>query len=312
MTTGRPKRNPVETLKTKVYMAYVCQHTKIQSGHRLEELFDEKRIVIKEDGTRQGSNKWKRFKKGIHTPSDSSRNQVYAQIGMQEQLEAVFNQPLWDAMEAGNFEPSHWMKFYQALPLNIQSTIFKSNTDSKQKLQLKKIRLSTINKLLKLWSNDAFACLVALSRDSSAETDFYASNELPFFISKYLQYLLKFTLYQKFSEEIWCYFQKYIIPNSKLADSEVWQNTYEYDMQVGDSMLWSVLLAEDVLGITSDKAKHSFLFWRLQGNLDLINHELFKLREKSDFNLYKGDDGLLWLIDKINQDLPKKEQIQLN
>lgn len=295
-------------------MDYVCHLAHISfTGYQLESYFEPERIQIKDDGTRIRSSKWERFVSGIHTPSSTTRKTIYSKLGHEMELETFFNHPLWLALATGDFDNQYWMDFYQTLPLDIQQLIFKKNNTTGQPLVLKKIRLAIIKAILKFWNNDAFACLIALSRDKSADIDFFAKDKLPYFIHKYLQYLFEMSSFSRFSHELWEYFQVHIVPNSIMSHSNkaLWNKVdgYQKTIKYSQSMGINYLMAEDVLIIRSDQIGKLFLYWKLFGDIDLINHELHQANSTEKYQLPNTEYGLKWLIQQMNKDLPKSKHI---
>ncbi|ANB24602.1 hypothetical protein A6F57_04885 [Alteromonas stellipolaris] len=314
MTIGRPKRNPIEAIKTPAFMGYVCHLAQISyTGYQLESYFEPERIQIKDDGTRIRSGKWDRFIAGTHTPSKTARDTIYSKLGHKDALEMYFNHPIWVALAAGEFDSQYWMNFYQTLPIDIQKLIFKKNNTSGQPLVLKTIRLPTIKSILKFWNDDAFACLVALSRDSSVNIDFFAKRELPFFVHKYLQYLFEMSFFSRVTKELWEHFQHYIIPNSilSLSHHDLWteNDCYHKTMTYSRAMGVNYLKAEDVCIINSKRSGNLFLYWKLFGNLKLINQELNEAFHSKNYRLPDSNKGLKWLIKQMNKHLPKSEHI---
>lgn len=314
MTVGRPKRNPIEAIQTQAYMDYVCRLAQISfTGYQLESYFEPQRIQVKDDGTRIRSGKWDRFITGAHTPSQTARETIYSKLGHKDALETFFNHPLWVALAAGDFDSQYWMDFYQTLPLDIQKLIFKKNNATGQPLVLKKIRLSTIKAILKFWNHDAFACLVALSRDNSVSIDFFAKEDLPYFVHKYLQNLFEMSFFSRFTQALWDHLQTYIIPNSLLSFShqDLWTKDggYQKTIQYSSAMGVNYLKAEDIFIIGSRHSGELFLFWKLFGDLELINDELHEAFNSEKYQLPDSENGLKWLIQQMNKHLPQSEHI---
>jgi hypothetical protein len=69
------------------------------------------------------------------------------------------------------------------------------------------------------------------------------------------------------------------------------------------------LKAEDVFIITSKRSGDLFLYWKLFGNIKLINQELNEAFHSKNYLLPDSDKGLKWLIKQMNKHLPKSEHI---
>tara|TARA_B100002049_G_C16067302_1_gene371081 strand:- start:1218 stop:1457 length:240 start_codon:yes stop_codon:yes gene_type:complete len=69
------------------------------------------------------------------------------------------------------------------------------------------------------------------------------------------------------------------------------------------------LKAEDVCIITSKRSGDLFLYWKLFGNIKLINQELNEAFHSKNYLLPDSGKGLKWLIKQMNKHLPKSEHI---
>tara|TARA_R110001583_G_scaffold192065_2_gene358195 strand:+ start:6298 stop:7200 length:903 start_codon:yes stop_codon:yes gene_type:complete len=293
----------------------VCQVAELPfSGYPLELFFEPLGVRTQANGTKIRSSKWDRFINGSHTPSQATRRVIYTKIGFESSLEAYFEHPIWRALAAGDFDSQYWMSFYKTLPLSIQFLIFKKNNQSGNPDTLKFITRKTVADILQLWSDEAFACLIALCRDKSVKVDMFYKQDLLFYTHKYMQYLLEISSFCHFANELWEYFQTYIVPNSLLEtckdglwrrdNREVW--IYSMTMRVYYS------LARKLNIVRSEQSGRLFLYWKIFGNSNLINRELDAVNEATDTQNHQLPDsycGLKWLIKEMNKHLPKKERI---
>jgi hypothetical protein len=315
LNIGRPKRNPIETLMTKSFIINVCQVAELPfSGYPLELFFEPLGVRTKENGTKIRSSKWDRFINGSHTPSQTTRRVIYTKIGFESTLEAYFEHPIWTALAAGSFDSQYWMSFYKTLPLSLQLLIFKKNYKAGNPDTLKVITRKTVEDILQLWSDEAFACLIALCRDKSVKVVMFYKQDLLFYTHKYMQYLLEISLLCHFANELWDYFQTHIVPNSLLETCKdgLWRRDNREVWIYSTTMRVYYSLAQELNIVRSEESGRLFLYWKIFGNVNLINRELDAANDTKDSQKYHFPDsyhGLKWLIKEMNKHLPKKEHI---
>ncbi|MEL4287456.1 hypothetical protein ACE02Y_20170 [Shewanella xiamenensis] len=312
---GRLPRNRVEILRTRVLMEKVCAYAGIAvKGYQCERLFEPGTITRKDDGTRMRSCKWDRYLLGTHSPSPQTLKKVYDHMSppQAKALQVFYEHPMWVALADGPLDADYWQRFYQSLPISIQQLIFKRNTSGSQPKSLKIIRESTVQGLLRIWNHDAFACLLALCRDKSVTVDFQAQQSLSFAVHKYVQYLL-ISDFSHIPMLLWTYFEQVIVEDSRLSQChlDLWQGGFEQTFRYAQAMLSFLLAAEDLGIVGSLKSQQLFLYWKLQGDTQLINQELAQAFSDPHGVLPETKLGLNWLIAKMNKHLAKHQQVSI-
>ena len=308
MAVGRPKNDPIVKIRAQAFVAYACHLLGIDnSGYLLNEHLQQQSNGVQTSH----NNKWERIKRGDHLPSLTSRNEVYHAFGFEDELEPFFNHPIWSALKAKNIGKDHWQAFYRILPLDIQYHIFSKNTESDQSLNTALITSSKLKQILMLWNDDAFACLIALCRDKSIEFERSASLKISFYVSKYLEYWLRKAYLRDCANETWQYFQRYIVPGSIFSkhDHTLWQGGFNTLHQSSQASSAYFLIAEDLGLIRTPACQKLYFYWKTMGNIKRINEELLEAYNTTRYKPPDTELGLKWLIQKMNQHLPKKQQI---
>jgi hypothetical protein len=163
---GRPKRNPIEAIKTKVYMSEVCFRAGLAfKGCQLEAHFEPDKIVEGKSGLQQRSCKWDRYINGTKSPSPKQIEKIESRYPSKT-LAYLRSMPLWDALKAGEQNEAQWVNLYKSLRLSLQRHIFVTSAAiGTEPFQRKKLRKSAIDAILREGDLDALACLIALMRD---------------------------------------------------------------------------------------------------------------------------------------------------
>nr|WP_193988100.1 hypothetical protein [Lelliottia steviae] len=123
---ARPSRDPIEKLKTQMFMRYLCTELKLPLfGPALAEFFD---------GSRRASSKWKRYIDGEKTPSAGTikglLNRITCKFNDKEVTELLTDfwfSPLWKALKAEAVDSSYWKSFYKNMPVRFHKYVFDKN-----------------------------------------------------------------------------------------------------------------------------------------------------------------------------------------
>ncbi|MGR3972727.1 hypothetical protein [Shewanella sp. 1180_01] len=72
---------------------------------------------------------------------------------------------------------------------------------------------------------------------------------------------------------LWMYFEQVIVADSRLLQCQLdlWQGGFEQTFRYAQAMLSFLMAAKDLNIVGSIKSQQLFLYWKLQGDTQLIN-----------------------------------------
>ena len=111
---GRPKRNPVEKLRTRTFMNFLCWHANIAfTGYQLEHHFEPEHIKLNKKSDLQVRRcKWDRYVNGTATPNKDTCILIKSRY---PHSLCCFDSPLWQALKAGEQTEDYWSDFYKSV-----------------------------------------------------------------------------------------------------------------------------------------------------------------------------------------------------
>jgi len=308
---GRPPRNPIEYLRTRVFMFEVCRIARVEfKGYQLEKYFEPEKISKKADGTVKRPCKWDRFVSGAKSPSPDTLKLIFKKSPNNTFLKELYYSPIWTALAAGNHDDNYWLTFYKSLRFNIQKVLF--NSKSNIPYQRNTLQNKSIDVIFRQWDFQALACLIALTRDKKFSLTFPEYDNAEVAIYHLLLHSCSYSCFIEFVDEIWNYMKQHIINRQRnfIFHKDLWDDNVETTMKYIVGLSSNIYLAEDLDLISPGKLTSEFMFWKHKGNTKLIIEEMLEARQVEKYKLKDSHRGLKWLVGKLNQSLPKSRKIE--
>jgi len=314
MKIGRPPTNPAEKLRVKILMtAMNMQNESLKTGYQLERYFNPERLKYI-DGETKRSGKWDHYRKNGTKPSSS----VLVKINKEYPWAyAYYESNLWKVLQCGEQSKSYWSEFYLSCNAELQRICyrFKSYTAG-DFLKNKSKKQKSLDKLFKIGTLDALACMIALLResiddDSPFEYDaietavfnmiFWNIGEAPFF--QHLEELYEFLLEHIFVNEDhkfrWLRSTPWTLTQKNVYDRTSTNNN-------------NILLAEDIGLISTRLEIRQFIYWKHKGDNHLIVKEMAEALYQNEYAIPDSKHGLKWLIKKLNKTRDNDQKLSLD
>lgn len=269
---GRPERNPVEEIKTKLLMYYLCEELCIEkSGTALSHYFE---------GTRRASSKWKRFLEGVRTPSVGTIQLLLNKLNCKQNtadfgriFSGLWNSPLWAALQAGQQESEYWLMFYKSMPVRFQKHVFYSGSSFSDSFKRRYPRQSEVISIEKHSDLDGFAFLIALARDSRINNLGLYVHTLDLSLYRLFYAFCQHQPFKFFCTHLWVYFQKHIVMQDRhvfgLLEETRWQESEIEVVENRERDAYYLRLAEKAGFISNNGQARQFLFYFHTGNSEI-------------------------------------------
>ena len=308
---ARPKRNPVEKIKTKMLIHFLCEKLCIEhSGAALSHFFE---------GTRRASSKWKRFVEGDMTPSIGTINLILNKLkSLQDDGDFakyfydLWHSPLWTVLNAGRQESEYWTKFYKSMPVRYQRHVFDNGSSFNDSSKRRYPRHSEVLSIEKFGDLEGFAFLIALARDSIDENLGLYIHTLDLSIYRLFFAFCQHHPFKPFCIELWKYFKDHIILQDRflfrLLDITRWQELDDKVIELIELDDYYLNIAEKIGFISNHQQARQFLYYFHTNNAVNISNELEEF--------YSNESGsythLSILAKKLNSLRKKNERIVID
>lgn len=261
---GRPERNPVEEIKTKLLIYYLCEGLCIEkSGAALSHYFE---------GTRRASSKWKRFLEGKRTPSVGTIQLLLNKLKHQQDTEEfgstfaqLWNSPLWVALRAGQQSNEYWIQFYKSMPVRFQKHVFDSGASFSDPFKRRYPRQSEIIAVEKHSDLDGFAFLIALARDSRINNLGLYNRALDLSLYRLFYAFSQHQPFKHYCIQLWHYFNKHVVIDDRTVFSKLdikrWQETDYEVLENTERDAYYLRVAEKAGLISNNLQARQFLFY---------------------------------------------------
>ena len=115
---GRPKKCPIQIMRTKTLCRSLCYEQKIPcNAYQFEKVFETTTYVPREDDTIQRKQKFYRLFNGVHTISESTLKQISEMENTENSL-ALYYSSLWEALSPHNTDFEDGIISYDSLYLD--------------------------------------------------------------------------------------------------------------------------------------------------------------------------------------------------
>lgn len=264
---AKPKRDPIESIKTRCFIYGFCALADIEmSGPELS-LYVEK--------TRKNSSKWHRFIAGETTPSEGTVNLMLARLATfkgQEsanKLRQLFDSSIWLALAVNFVENIKRSEFYKTLPPSIQSAVLTPVSPFDNRVVLYKYpNASTIKKIERNGSLDALACLMAMLREDDLSEESFAATHIDLAAYRLLLSFFQHPHFNYVHAELWQHIRKYVLQHDEKTRRKMgigfWDMSAEDVAQVieQDRELIEVAKQAKIISIQEDINPFLHLFYR--------------------------------------------------
>lgn len=166
---GRPRRQPYESLRTRMYMAKEAQYAGVEfRAAALRKHFEAQRGAAESDDLPKRVRRWEGWCRGTHSPSPQWRLWIESHFSPEQQqyLIAFYSLPMWDALR-DEVSEEEWIKLARRLPADLSKRLL-GDSPSGQQLRQGHPRLDCTISAAKRWGNlTAVTFLIILLRSGS-------------------------------------------------------------------------------------------------------------------------------------------------
>lgn len=295
------RKNPVDSLKSMTYGREICRRAGIKpTGYQIELFLSGGKL--KRDsltGKVKRSCKWDRILSGKRLPNQTTIDEVGKVL---PECNIFLDLPLWEAIHAGEKNFSYWKAFYKKLPPQLQKYIFKSSSGYVNRDKRKRIIEPTVNAICRFGNVDALACLIAFYREMKIDNPLIEPIWLEFPIRSLFLTTCTYAPFSFVQHELLSYLLKYIftLPSESRFTPNPWNiNSTELERSTF-TLNYALNIADDLELVTSLEEQAEFFYWFTSGNSKVIMTELFAALESDSWKVKSENDGLGWLIHKLN------------
>lgn len=313
MKTGRPPKNPIEKLRVQVLMTAIrMQNQNLKSGYQLERYFNPEQLSYV-DGETKRSGKWDHYIKNGTKPSIAVLEQIEEEY---DWAYSFYSLNLWKALQSGKQSPVYWCEFYLSLDKNLQRLChrFKSYMAS-DFLKEKSEKSAILDKLIRVGTPDALACLIALLRESADDGSPFEYDYIETAIFNMIFWIIGEAPFFYHLDETYTYLVDHIFVSGnddlRVMRSTPWILTSsELTTRVSINNK-NIMLAEDISLISTLSETREFIYWKLKGDSHLIVREMAEAFNTKKYYLPDSKWGLKWLIKKLNKTRKKAHKLNL-
>ncbi|WP_394132397.1 hypothetical protein [Shewanella maritima] len=308
---GRPKRNPIDSLRAQLYLHVVCLAAGIKgTGYQLEQHFEPEKIIRSErDNTVQRGCKWDRYIRGTVTPSIQTQRLIEGRYPGTQQF---LTNPLWLAMKAGEQTEEYWQLFYNCLRLSLQNKMFQGQSKNELIFKKKNYLLKALDPIAREGDTEALASLIAILRKYKSKRFTLDYHCIEVRVINLMWDTFCEEPYFNFRHAIFEYLREHIVHNDKRIEympQSPWNLTYTQVENSVMSLKIVTSLAASLLLFTDRKEMREFLYWLRKGNVEEITLDLAEAHRNGFLNVKQSLRGLSWLLSKLNSTRPMSKQI---
>jgi hypothetical protein len=292
--------------------AIQMQNHSLKTGYQLERYFNPEKLDYI-DGETKRSGKWDHYLKSGTKPSITVLKQVEQEYAWAYNY---YTLSLWKVLRSGKQSKIYWCEFYLSLDKKLQRFCYRFKSFMAGDLLKRKSQKSAVlDKLFRIGTPDALACLVALLRESADEDSPFEYDYIETTVFNMIFWIIGEAPFFYHLDEIYTYLVEHIFVKGNdrmlLMRATPWTLTSS-DLATRVSINNNnILLAEDIGLISSRSETREFIYWKFKGDSHLIVKEMAEALYTSHYNLPDSKRGLKWLIKKLNKTRKNSRKLSL-
>ncbi len=311
MRIGRPPTNPVERIRVKILMTAInMQNQSLKTGYQLERYFNPERLTYI-DGETKRSGKWDHYRKKGTTPSSSVLKSIKKEYPW---AYALYESKIWTTLQCGHQSKYYWSEFYLSCDPELQRLCYRFKSyNAGDFLKFKSKKRIALNKLFKIGTLDALACLIALLRESIEDESPFEYDAIETTVFNLIFWIIGEAPFFHHIKELYQFLVDYIFVSDnhqfRLLRSTPWSLTKnEIGIRISINNK-NIMLAEDISLISTREETRKFIYWKHKGDSRLIVKEMADAFYQNKYAIPDSKHGLKWLIKKLNKTRQADQQL---